>query len=275
MITQLFRKLGKKASPVVLLAVMVVLSSFRYTGIHSLTLQAFMDSNPVTQSQLLSSVNPVTVNTPETESGFGAKRLLSYAIEAESIEMEPDPSLGPKSQPAAKPEQVREPQPVPATKPKPTAPKPEQLPKPTPQPEPEPPAPPKQPADGLTQNEREMLNLLNEERKSRGLEPLQVHLELTKIAKLKSKDLVELNYFSHQSPTYGSPFEMMKDFGISYLYAAENLAGADNVSLAHNNLMNSPGHKANILNPNYTHIGIGIIASDKYGQIYTQMFIGL
>ena len=75
-------------------------------------------------------------------------------------------------------------------------------------------------------------------------------------------------YFSHTSPTYGSPFDMMKKFGIQYRSAAENIARTSSVESAHNGFMNSEGHRNNIMNPRFTHIGIGI-----YNGYYTQMFI--
>ena len=78
-------------------------------------------------------------------------------------------------------------------------------------------------------------------------------------------------YFSHTSPTYGSPFDMMKSFGISYRSAAENIAkGQSTPQQVVNAWMNSQGHRANILNKNYTHIGVGYV---KSGNIWTQMFI--
>ncbi|MBO8169916.1 MAG: peptidoglycan-binding protein [Thermoanaerobacteraceae bacterium] len=126
---------------------------------------------------------------------------------------------------------------------------------------------------GLTADERRMIELVNQERINRGLEPLKVDMSLVETARLKSKDMVENNYFAHKSPIYGSPFDMMKAAGIKYTLAGENLAGAPWVELAHTNLMNSPGHRANILNPNFTHIGIGIVEGSQYGKIYTQLFI--
>ena len=99
-------------------------------------------------------------------------------------------------------------------------------------------------------------------------------MELTRLARLKSQDMINLNYFAHQSPTYGSPFDMMKAAGVTYRYAGENLAGAPTVEQAHTGLMNSPGHRANILNPNFTHIGIGAITGGRYGMMFTQMFVG-
>ncbi|HZK37368.1 MAG TPA: CAP domain-containing protein, partial [Clostridia bacterium] len=87
-------------------------------------------------------------------------------------------------------------------------------------------------------------------------------------AALKSRDMYDNNYFSHDSPTYGSPFDMMTKFGIKYSGAAENIAKNSSVAAAHNAFMNSQGHRDNILNPIYTHIGVGI-----YKGYYTQMFI--
>lgn len=120
-----------------------------------------------------------------------------------------------------------------------------------------------------------MLDLVNMERRNHGLSELEVHPGLVKLARLKSQDMITNNYFSHQSPTYGSPFDMIRSAGISYRFAGENLAGAPTVERAHTNLMNSPGHRANILNRNFTHIGIGIIDGGRFGKMFTQMFIGV
>jgi len=129
-------------------------------------------------------------------------------------------------------------------------------------------------ADQLTEDEQRMLQLVNEERVRQGLSPLQVDMELTRLARLKSQDMVDNQYFSHDSPTYGSPFEMMEQYGIEYRAAGENLAGNRSVEAAHEALMNSEGHRANILNASFTHIGIGIVEGSPYGKIFTQMFIG-
>ncbi|WP_028306655.1 CAP domain-containing protein [Desulfitibacter alkalitolerans] len=125
----------------------------------------------------------------------------------------------------------------------------------------------------LTADEQKMLNLVNQERARAGLPALKVHTELVKLARLKSQDMINNRYFSHQSPVYGSPFDMMRSAGISYTRAGENLAGASTVERAHTNLMNSPGHRANILNKDFTHIGIGIVDGGPYGKMFTQMFI--
>ncbi len=121
--------------------------------------------------------------------------------------------------------------------------------------------------------EYKMLQLINEERAKAGVKPLIMKPELVKIARLKSQDMIDNNYFSHTSPTYGDPFTMMRNFGIKFGYAGENLAGNPSLEGAHKSLMASPGHRKNILNPNYTHIGIGIVEGGVYGKMFTQLFI--
>lgn len=128
-------------------------------------------------------------------------------------------------------------------------------------------------SNALISSENTMIDLINSERQKNSLPKLKLDLEVTKVARVKSQDMVDNDYFSHYSPNYGSPFEMMKSFGIKYVYAGENLAGNQAVESAHKALMNSSGHRKNILNPDFTHIGIGIKNSDKYGYMFTQMFI--
>ena len=86
--------------------------------------------------------------------------------------------------------------------------------------------------------------------------------------------MVDNNYFAHESPTYGSPFNMLKSFKISYKTAGENIAGNSSNQGAVNAWMNSSGHKANILNSSYNYTGIGVVSSNKYGKIYVQIFVG-
>jgi len=119
-----------------------------------------------------------------------------------------------------------------------------------------------------------MVDLVNEERAKQGLPALQVDMRLVVLARRKAQDMVDKNYFSHQSPTYGSPFDMMKAAGITYRTAGENLAGASTVERAHTALMNSEGHRRNILSPAFDHIGIGIIEGGPYGLMICQMFTG-
>jgi uncharacterized YkwD family protein len=119
-----------------------------------------------------------------------------------------------------------------------------------------------------------MVNLVNQERAKVGVAPLQVDMRLVKLARMKSLDMINNNYFGHISPTYGSPFDMMKAQGITYNKAGENLAGASTVDRAHTVLMNSAGHRANILDPAFSKIGIGIIQGGPYGLMIAQEFIG-
>lgn len=119
-----------------------------------------------------------------------------------------------------------------------------------------------------------ILQLANAERAKVGAPPLKANTDLNKLATMKSKDMVEKDYFSHQSPTYGSPFDMMKTYGISYMYAGENLAINQDADGAHNAWMKSEGHRKNILNPDFTEIGIGLYPKGNGSYTYTQMFIG-
>ena len=127
---------------------------------------------------------------------------------------------------------------------------------------------------GLTADELETFNLVNEQRTKNGLTALKIDNELQRVARIKAQDMVDNNYFSHTSPTYGSPFDMMKKFGISYKTAGENIAGNSNNSAAVTAWMNSEGHRANILNSSFNYTGVGVINGSKYGKIYVQMFIG-
>ncbi|MCM3677328.1 CAP domain-containing protein [Peribacillus simplex] len=123
--------------------------------------------------------------------------------------------------------------------------------------------------------EQQVLSLVNEERSKSGLPSLEMDSDISNVAILKSEDMRDKNYFNHTSPSYGSPFDMMKSFGISYEYAGENIAaGQPSADAVMKSWMNSPGHKANILNKNYTHIGIGHVTGGKYTHYWTQQFIG-
>ena len=125
-----------------------------------------------------------------------------------------------------------------------------------------------------TSDEVKFLKLINAERTKNGLSELKFNEELLKLARLKAKDLVDNNYFSHTSPTYGSPFDMMKTYGITYKTAGENIAGNPSLQGAVTAWMNSEGHRANILSNAYNYTGIGIVDSPKYGKVMVQMFIG-
>ncbi|NWL86675.1 SCP-like extracellular [Paenibacillus sp. 79R4] len=116
----------------------------------------------------------------------------------------------------------------------------------------------------------QVVNLVNQERSKAGLKPLTVQDNLTKVAVAKAADMRQNNYFDHQSPTYGSPFDMMKQFGVSYSYAGENIAkGQRTPAEVMNAWMNSEGHRQNIMSPNFTKIGV---AYDN--GYWVQEFIG-
>lgn len=118
---------------------------------------------------------------------------------------------------------------------------------------------------------QQVVDLTNAERANEGLAPLQIDSALTKSAQLKSQDMKDNNYFSHTSPTYGSPFDQMKTLGVSYKSAAENIAmGQRTAQEVVQGWMNSAGHRANIMNGSYTHIGVGLSDSGYY---WTQQFI--
>ncbi|MEW4023343.1 CAP domain-containing protein [Bacillus sp. YAF8] len=120
--------------------------------------------------------------------------------------------------------------------------------------------------------EKKVVELTNAERQKQGLKPLQIDDKLSKSAHAKSQDMKDKNYFDHQSPTYGSPFDMMKSFGITYKTAGENIAkGQPTPEAVVKAWMNSEGHRKNILNPEFTQIGVGYVES---GNIWTQQFIG-
>lgn len=126
-------------------------------------------------------------------------------------------------------------------------------------------------ANGLNEFEQQVVQLTNVERSKHGLAPLQIDAELSKVAREKSRDMRANNYFDHTSPVYGSPFDMMRSFGISYTSAGENIAkGQRTPEEVVNAWMNSPGHRANIVNNSYTHIGVGYVQEGNY---WTQMFI--
>ncbi len=122
--------------------------------------------------------------------------------------------------------------------------------------------------------ETELVKLVNIERTKAGRPALTENSNLNNAAKLKSEDFITKNYFSHESPTYGSPFNMLSSLGITYTAAAENIAsGQRSAEEVMRYWMNSPGHRANILSATYNQIGVGI-ARDKNGNLYwTQLFI--
>ncbi|PGZ04478.1 CAP domain-containing protein [Bacillus thuringiensis] len=130
---------------------------------------------------------------------------------------------------------------------------------------------PAEEAKSLSEFEQRVVELTNTERAKQGLPALKIDTELSKVARIKSEDMQKNNYFDHNSPTYGSPFDMMKKFGISYTSAGENIAqGQRTPEEVVQAWMNSAGHRANILNNGFTHIGVGYVESGNY---WTQQFI--
>lgn len=120
--------------------------------------------------------------------------------------------------------------------------------------------------------EEQMLVLVNKERTKRGLKPLLMDEKLRELARAHSRDMFARGYFAHNNPDGQDPFERMDAAGIKYMVAGENLALAPSVELAHTGLMNSPGHRANILTAEYGKVGIGCIDGGQYGKMFSQEF---
>ncbi|MBI2611470.1 CvpA family protein [Candidatus Gottesmanbacteria bacterium] len=120
--------------------------------------------------------------------------------------------------------------------------------------------------------EETMLNLVNEERIKQGLSRLLLDAALRTLARDYARDMFARGYFSHYNPEGESPFDRMKRYNISFIAAGENLALAPNVQLSHQGLMNSPGHRANILSPEFGKVGIGVIDGGIYGEMFVQEF---
>ncbi|MCH1623911.1 SafA/ExsA family spore coat assembly protein [Ferdinandcohnia quinoae] len=129
--------------------------------------------------------------------------------------------------------------------------------------------------DNVKSIENQVIQLTNQQRAKYGLPALKADWQLSRVARYKSVDMRDRNYFSHTSPTYGSPFTMMKNFGVTYRTAAENIAaGQRTPQEVVNAWMNSPGHRANILKSDVTHIGVGYSPGGSKKHYWTQMFIG-
>ncbi|WP_373288551.1 CAP domain-containing protein [Lentibacillus kapialis] len=124
--------------------------------------------------------------------------------------------------------------------------------------------------------EKKVVKLVNEERAKKDLEPLKMHDGLSELARKKSRDMAENDYFSHTSPTYGSPFDMMQQFDFTFRLAGENIAaGQRSPEQVVEGWMNSKGHRENILKEGFTHIGVGYVegAGQPYGTYWTQLFM--
>ena len=139
---------------------------------------------------------------------------------------------------------------------------------------PDEPETPEQPdaSAGASAYEQEVVRLVNQERARYGLSALTIRADLCGYARVKSQDMHDSGYFSHTSPNYGTPFEMMKAFGVTYAHAGENIAmGYSTPEAVVSAWMNSESHRANILSASYTEIGVGYVADGGY---WTQWFVG-
>lgn len=120
-----------------------------------------------------------------------------------------------------------------------------------------------------------VLKIVNEERAKQGLKALILDKQLNNVAQLKAEDMKKNNYFDHNSPTLGSPFDLMRSQGVSYRTAGENIAaGQQSAEAVMNSWLNSSGHRANILNGNYTKLGVGFVTGGRYGTYWVQEFTG-
>lgn len=126
----------------------------------------------------------------------------------------------------------------------------------------------------LTSDETALLSIINEERAKNNLPHLEIDESLQNVAKLKANDLVQNNYFSHISPIYGTPFEMLKSNNISYKTASENIAGNSDIKSAFDAWISSESHKANILSNEYNYTGIAVVDSIAYGKVIVELFVG-
>ena len=126
----------------------------------------------------------------------------------------------------------------------------------------------------LASLEDQVIKLVNAERAKNGLPALAKHWEAARVARIKSNDMIENKYFAHNSPIYGSPFNMMENFGLRFSAAAENIAmGQKTADDVMRSWMNSPGHRANILSRTVTHIGVGAAKASNGTLYWTQMFL--
>lgn len=128
-------------------------------------------------------------------------------------------------------------------------------------------------ASAATSPEQTLFRLLNEDRIRQGLPALILDEELSRIARLKSQDMVSNNYFAHTSPTYGTIRSMLKSFGVSFRSAGENIARSRSVQHSNAAFLSSEGHRRNMLSPTFTHVGIGVVVNPGGFVTVTEIFI--
>ncbi len=122
--------------------------------------------------------------------------------------------------------------------------------------------------------EDEVVRLVNQQRAAAGLTQLTNNWQASRVARIKSQDMIDSKYFAHISPTYGSPFKMLESFGLRFSAAAENIAmGQRSAQEVMNSWLNSPGHKANIFSKSVTHIGVGVAKASNGTLYFTQLFL--
>ena len=202
----------------------------------------------------------------------GVKYKLPLTPSCPNVPSKPEstpnnPSTTPQQKPESTPSTPSTtPQQKPESTPSTPSTNPEQKPESTPE---------QKPSTDFSSYQQQVLDLVNAERTKRGISALTLDSNISNVATKKSQDMVNKNYFDHTSPTYGSPFDMMKQFGISYRTAGENIAkGQKTPQEVVTAWMNSEGHRKNILNPNFTNLGVGIAKDSKGTTYWTQMFIG-
>jgi len=232
-------------------------------------------------------INKLTGTLAQYHGGKIDAAQLQHLFSQYGIKVTAAPTASIKQAPAkpatpAKPTPATPAKPTPATPATPAKPTPATPAKPTPVTPAKPaPATPAKPAPAtptapttIGTYEQQVVDLVNKERAAVGLPALKVNTKLSGVAEKKAEDMRDGNYFSHTSPTYGSPFDMMKQFGISYSSAGENIAkGQRTPADVMNGWMNSPGHKANILNSSYTEIGVGYVTDSNGNTYWVQHFI--
>jgi len=129
-------------------------------------------------------------------------------------------------------------------------------------------------AQSLENEKLKVIELVNQERAKHGLILLKENTKASEVARYKCQDMINKNYFSHTSPTYGSPFQMMESFGLRFSAAGENIAkGQQSAEQVMNAWMNSPGHRSNILSPSYLEIGVGVVTDKNGVKYWTQLFL--
>ena len=222
------------------------------------TTPATAPTNTSTNTSTQPGTTPSISTTPVVSSPYGAGSVISLKNYFYKIPTTTQPSTTPTTTPAPAPT----PAPVPSPTPAPTT-------QPSTQPTTSPASVPA--ATSVSAQEQQMIDEINKERAAAGLSALKIDLRLVGVAQTKASDMKANGYFSHTSPTYGTPFDMIKKAGVQYRYAGENIARNISVDAAMAAFMSSDGHRKNILNPAYTHVGVGVVTSSA-GNYYVQVF---